>query len=216
MVNQHQASRPCPEFCNDHVARARRLGSALEETFSGKLGPERQPARMARALVALAVPATQLGAALPNSALAPEAEMQPAAAKELAFIHIPKTGGTSIEEAGAQVGFSWGKHFNFSATNTQSSACGSLYHVPPGMLETHLYAAFDTFCAKRHPYTRAISQYLFWTVATDPGCHGEDPCGLPRDSLSCVQRGRAQRIHRRGHRTDPRGSAGHTGAVGAR
>ena len=113
---------------------------------------------MARALVALAVPATQLGAALPNSALAPEAEMQPAAAKELAFIHIPKTGGTSIEEAGAQVGFSWGKHFNFSATNTQSSACDSLYHVPPGMLETHPYAAFDTFCAKRHPYTRAISQ----------------------------------------------------------
>ena len=139
---------------------------------------------MALALVALGVPAShapaalaglELGAALPNSALAPEAEMQPAAAKELAFIHIPKTGGTSIEEAGAQVGFSWGQHFNFSATNTQSSACNSLYHVPPGMLETHPYAAFDTFCAKRHPYTRAISQYLFYTVATDPGCQGKDP-----------------------------------------
>ena len=43
------------------------------------------------------------------------------------------------------------------------------------MFVTDPYSAFDTFCVTRHPFTRAISQYLFWTAAKDDGCNGPDP-----------------------------------------
>ena len=98
--------------------------------------------------------------------------------KELALIHIPKTGGTSLEEAGAGLGYSWGKHFNHSkegsVADPKRPQC-SLWHVPPGMFVTNPYTAFDTFCVTRHPFTRAISQYLFYTAAKDDGCNGPDP-----------------------------------------
>ena len=137
--------------------------------------------------------ATERGASTTNSTIVPDTHAADAALaddasaagaatvtgkhkKKLALIHIPKTGGTSLEEAGIEQGFFWGKHFKHwaSLADPKGAHC-SVWHVPPGMFPTDPYAAFDTFCTTRHPYTRAISQYLFWTAATDDGCNGTDP-----------------------------------------
>lgn len=96
----------------------------------------------------------------------------------LFFIHIPKTGGTSIEEAGLEFGIHWGGKYdpvglNVSSVNLSEgpqwlfevaphTVC-SWQHVPPRYidLEESPYRRSENFCASRNPYERIISEYEF-------------------------------------------------------
>ena len=105
--------------------------------------------------------------------------------RSLYFVHITKTGGTSIEAAGAQAGIAWGmcvyirklvcqpllttNHetvppmikrkyaFNRTAAVDARFLRSNAWHVPHYLLQ--LPSSIPTFAVVRHPYTRAISEY---------------------------------------------------------
>lgn len=67
---------------------------------------------------------------------------------KLRFIHIPKTGGTSIENAAIKLNLNWGRFDN----NLKSYNNCAPWHCPQ-MLNNY------TFCVIRNPYDRFISQF---------------------------------------------------------
>ena len=91
-----------------------------------------------------------------------------AATPKLDFIHIPKTGGQAIESWGYLHGFSWGgcrlPGGGAWPEGPHPFKC-SAFHIPPAVWEAAGTPAYDgadtTFCVVRHPYTRAISEYLW-------------------------------------------------------
>lgn len=91
----------------------------------------------------------------------------------LALIHIPKTGGTTIEMWGKAHGFKWGATRSWPKNN--GMMCPG-WHVPRGVY-TQLagqdpYEGNSTFCVVRHPFTRAVSEYLY-SAQLAVGCHPE-------------------------------------------
>jgi len=94
----------------------------------------------------------------------------------LEFIHITKTGGTTIEKSAAEAGIRWGaclygvKGIN-NICNKQSisreaklqgfTSNGKLirWHVPPHWFVNNPLKNNVTFTVVRNPYTRAISEY---------------------------------------------------------
>jgi len=100
---------------------------------------------------------------------------------DLQFIHIPKTGGQSVEAYGYKHGYYWGGcrvrggQFGhpFTWPEQPSPWHCSGFHVPPAVFESESMPAYttETFCFVRHPFTRAISEYLFRAIgnATTPG-----------------------------------------------
>jgi len=91
----------------------------------------------------------------------------------LFFMHIPKTGGTAIEDAAQRVGFAWGRfdrHYDGIKGERQGSGnnlCGSPWHEPfhfgrrPGKVQT--------FCSIREPIDHLLSEFNF--RATPPTCN---------------------------------------------
>lgn len=78
------------------------------------------------------------------------------------FLHIPRNAGSSIEEAGASMGIMWGlfdKDLGGKVMMPDGSIC-HMYHVPPSFI-SHRFTDSDVFCAKRHPYERAVSEYKY-------------------------------------------------------
>jgi len=69
--------------------------------------------------------------------------------KELKFIHITKTAGTSIENIGATAGLKWGRH------HKEYGWWHGNFAKKPFMFK----AQHDWFMVVRNPYTRMISEF---------------------------------------------------------
>lgn len=126
---------------------------------------------------------------MPSGATSPS--VATSRAPDFEFIHIPKNGGTSIEQAGEAAGYAWGAKKFMPACKASHTLCKdtqlqcSLWHVPRGVFRTNPrllprdldgpdpYAGrrghTQTFCVVRHPLERAISQYIFWSMV-QVGC----------------------------------------------
>lgn len=97
--------------------------------------------------------------------------------QELEFVHITKTGGTTIERVGCQNGFKWGS-MHYSAyfgcnepdvTNWNEAERDytnvSPWHTPPKVLEKLVHISENPFKGSklftivRNPYTRFVSEY---------------------------------------------------------
>lgn len=78
----------------------------------------------------------------------------------LKFIHITKTGGTSIENVAKAHNVNWGRHDNDLAF------LGATYwHVPfqfcdNNQKKAQICANFDLFAVVRNPYERCVSEYF--------------------------------------------------------
>jgi hypothetical protein len=77
--------------------------------------------------------------------------------KKLKFIHIPKTGGTSIENFGFFYGFKWGKVDRNYYNKFKTTSPGSIWHATLPTLPDNFYEGHDKFCVVRNPYDRILS-----------------------------------------------------------
>ena len=139
-------------------------------------------------------------AVLPEQAGTPvnESDLYQCREADVALIHIPKTGGTSIEHAGhrSKLGLRWGFQYerdrfrkirrNLPRIETKiplclgnwGKKCCSWWHIPPRqMLDWRPYfGAPNRFCVVRDPYARVLSEYSF--------SHGKEIRKLPCDQLN--------------------------------
>lgn len=130
--------------------------------------------------------------------VAPEALVAEAAAgrrgdEHLQFVHIPKTGGSSIVEMGNKVGVKWGdRRVNWPGQkrgeDTLAACSGgckgtqqpcSPWHLPPAFFEARKihpnpYEEQNSFCVARHPYARAVSQYVWNMQVTMRGASDKE------------------------------------------
>jgi len=80
--------------------------------------------------------------------------------RKIAFIHIPKTGGTSIEELLDLKGKE-----NFYSHDSHAYCFDNVYYAPQHLTPTLLdklveeFSSYTTFCFTRHPYQKLISEY---------------------------------------------------------
>ena len=84
-----------------------------------------------------------------------------------------------MEVTGRSHGLQWGKHRSKMPGGMCPFGCKgtwqpcSAWHIPPAVFAEHgknPYAGFTTFCNVRHPYSRAISEYIFLGGA----CNAQD------------------------------------------
>jgi hypothetical protein len=85
---------------------------------------------------------------------------------KLELVHIPKTGGMSIEDAASLEGILWGyknPEIHGCTSKTRASYNGvTRWHVPPKcFLEKSPYQGKDTFCVIRDPIDRLVSAYKY-------------------------------------------------------
>ena len=112
-------------------------------------------------------------------------------ASNLKFVHIPKTGGSTLELVSQRVGYQWGR-LNTNLMNILKDYqirdtvinCPN-WHIPPYIAKysiiaknkaddderininiSEYYNSIDTFCVVRNPYTRIISE---WNYRKCPG-----------------------------------------------
>jgi len=78
--------------------------------------------------------------------------------KNLKFIHITKTAGTSIEDSAFNQGILWGR-FDLEYTKNIKPN----WHKPFTLLDPKLKNKYDWFTVVRNPYTRIVSEfYCSW------------------------------------------------------
>lgn len=76
--------------------------------------------------------------------------------KELKFIHITKTAGTSIEDIGFEKGISWGRN------HKEYGNCFQFWHQLFPRVDRKIKDKYDWFMVVRDPYTRLVSEYHFF------------------------------------------------------
>lgn len=91
-------------------------------------------------------------------------------AQQVEFLHIPKNGGTAVEDAGHRSGeFAWGRYAprwevdKKAQLRNDTHKC-SAWHIPPSLLDVNTANPYENktvLCVKRHPYDRVISQYMW-------------------------------------------------------
>lgn len=74
--------------------------------------------------------------------------------KPLKFMHITKTGGSSIEQLGVALNMSWGIH------HSSSDKTYGFWHEIPSRKKASLLRQYDWFTVVRNPYDRIVSE--FW------------------------------------------------------
>lgn len=82
--------------------------------------------------------------------------------RKLAFMHIPKTAGTSMTRL---LGLTEKEHF-FEVNYAAYTVDGVTYapqHLTPDLLAERVldWDQYTTFCFTRHPYAKAVSEYYF-------------------------------------------------------
>ena len=103
-------------------------------------------------------------------------QVQPSQEAGLSFLHIPKTGGSAIEEAAFNAGVLWGRYYGLHCGLASGPAYGkcnrvayarcSWHHQPPDKLvgqqhQQPYYAARVRFCVVRDPFERLRSEYIY-------------------------------------------------------
>jgi hypothetical protein len=121
----------------------------------------------------------------PGQAIDPRSKhLDRAESTPLTLIHIPRTGGTSIEDCGKDEVDDidrWGSrnnniHVKIFLGKEHGKCWGQ--HVPPTMATQlkDVYGAGETFCVVRNPADRLISEYGFmqsWTKKTNQKCDAD-------------------------------------------
>jgi len=81
--------------------------------------------------------------------------------KQLKFVHITKTGGTTIEIIGKRNGFLWGMYDPVYAENI------GFWHIPFSTAKNlkKLQQEFDWFAVVRNPYQRILSEFYCKWIA---------------------------------------------------
>lgn len=90
---------------------------------------------------------------------------------DLKFIHITKTGGTSIENVGSKHSLKWGRYDNGYLNKFQRRKYKnkSVWHVPLRYFKENPYNNKILFTVVRNPYTRCISEfYCPWGGKSNP------------------------------------------------
>lgn len=81
--------------------------------------------------------------------------------RKLMYVHIPKTGGTSVEKYGKKHGINWGRHMKFPTPKKKINS--PYWHLPPTLFngKKSPYNGKKLFTIVRNPYDRAISEYKY-------------------------------------------------------
>ena len=77
---------------------------------------------------------------------------------ELKFIHITKTAGTSIEDAGNKVNILWGR-FHTEYKISDPTETRAPWHKCFSLLDPSIINKYDWFTVVRNPYDRILSEY---------------------------------------------------------
>jgi len=80
--------------------------------------------------------------------------------QKIKFVHITKTGGTSIEEVGKKNEMLWGMYdeeIKYKKLKIGKMS-GAIWHIPPRNFITNPYSKHITFAVVRNPYSRIISE----------------------------------------------------------
>jgi len=94
--------------------------------------------------------------------------------KNLEFIHITKTAGTSIEDWGYKNNILWSyrKRHHFENRKQHYLHRGGSWHEPPRFFLDNPYKNKKTFTCVRNPYIRLISEYYCpWTGSKNTQKH---------------------------------------------
>jgi len=94
--------------------------------------------------------------------------------ENLDFVHIAKTGGTSLENFGLHhLRKKWGRKKRFKVRGRvktdEGMSCRFPWHVPPRLFKYKAYPLRWSFCAIRNPFTRVVSEFNFHQL------HGGNP-----------------------------------------
>jgi len=107
---------------------------------------------------------------------------------ELKFIHIPKTAGTAIEDAGRKAGLWWGRFDRSDHVGHINSSCMFWHEVPISRDES-----VRTFCVMREPFDRILSEIRYELALEGRSCLSEQELNFRVDF--CARKGQHMDCH---------------------
>jgi hypothetical protein len=119
--------------------------------------------------------------------------------RRLNFMHIPKTGGSSVVEAGIRAGINWGdclfqrtwpgrtcpykpRYGNWPKVDYDKTLNRVWWHIPLQFFPqtwANPYKGFDLFAIIRNPYDRMVSEFYYHCKVLPQDCKGLDPTHRP-------------------------------------